>query len=545
MAVLKIPQSTQQAKAGGNLSGIDTTLPLNLARQEGAAISSVGKVFEDIYKEQKGIEDKKEFYKITREVGRDIQKVSSEVSKNSDLEFAHKTFDELTKRDKYDKFLADKNKTVEKLFDNWLLKTKDAEYSSITKTVIKRSNDEARGEIKTQLEDLSLLAASSDLTKAQGAKDQIDSILKQTDTVRLFSDEEFRKLGNDTNKRVSKYRVLFGAKNHPNYTLNNLSEIRNVLKNDTDFKEVKDAALTAIANNQSLIIADEEKFEKQSVKNKSAIFSEIVLRIKDNNNVPDLNTLNDLVKADQINSAQYDAILRFLEKKEVTSNDEMLDLIAGQFYIAETVEELDELQDMITVSPEYLLSVGIRDVDTMRTVIEKSKDRAVFADIKFYQKKIDDITGKIDGGGIYKTFGPKDKADQGIRRNANRIYNQYIADGYNAETAFMKTVNGYMLQQDKLPTIYDINQVTSIKITPPSDTQVKKDSDKVFDGWRDQVFAKYKNGSITINELKRDIDVLDTMEDVFNIRETVSKGFGFAGENSLSSKNETKATATK
>ena len=292
MAVLKIPQSTQQAKAGGNLSGIDTTLPLSLATQEGKAISSVGKVFEDIYKEQKGIEDKKEFYKITREVGRDIQKVSSEVSKNSDLEFAHKTFDELTKRDKYDKFLADKNRTVEKLFDNWLLKTKDAEYSSITKTVIKRSNDEARGEIKTQLEDLSLLAASSDLTKAQGAKDQIDSILKQTDTVRLFSDEEFRKLGNDTNKRVSKYRVLFGAKNHPNYTLNNLSEIRNVLKNDRDFKEVKDAALTAIANNQSLIIADEEKFEKQDIKDKSAIFSEIVLRIKDDNNLVKFQNIN-------------------------------------------------------------------------------------------------------------------------------------------------------------------------------------------------------------------------------------------------------------
>ena len=148
MAVLKIPQSTQQAKAGGNLSGIDTTLPLNLATQQGAAISSVGKVFEDIYKEQKGIEDKKEFYKIAREVGRDIQKVSSEVSKNSDLEFAHKTFDELTKRDKYDKFLEGKSRNVEKLFDNWLLKTKDSEYSSITKTVIKRSNDEARGEKK-------------------------------------------------------------------------------------------------------------------------------------------------------------------------------------------------------------------------------------------------------------------------------------------------------------------------------------------------------------------------------------------------------------
>ena len=46
--------------------------------------------------------------------------------------------------------------------------------------------------------------------------------------------------------------------------------------------------------------------------------------------------------------------------------------MAAQFYVAETVEELDELKERITVWPGYLLSVGIRDVDTMRTVIEKS-----------------------------------------------------------------------------------------------------------------------------------------------------------------------------
>ena len=72
------------------------------------------------------------------------------------------------------------------------------------------------------------------------------------------------------------------------------------LKNDRDFIEVKNAALDAIANNQSLINKKRRNLKK-SVKDKSAIFSEIVLRIKDNNNVPDLNTLNDLVKGDQIN----------------------------------------------------------------------------------------------------------------------------------------------------------------------------------------------------------------------------------------------------
>ena len=134
----------------------------------------------------------------------------SEVSKNTDLEFAHKTFDELTKRDKYDKFLEG-NRNVEKLFDNWLLKTKDAEYTSITKSVIKRSNNNARNAIKEKLDNLKILAASSDLSKAQGASDEIDSILGQNDTRRLFGDDEFVKLEKDTKKDV-KNRAIFGAK---------------------------------------------------------------------------------------------------------------------------------------------------------------------------------------------------------------------------------------------------------------------------------------------------------------------------------------------
>ena len=61
-----------------------------------------GKVYEDIYKEQRAIEDKTELYEITREVQKDISKISSDVSKNTDLEFAHKTFGDLVKPEKYD-----------------------------------------------------------------------------------------------------------------------------------------------------------------------------------------------------------------------------------------------------------------------------------------------------------------------------------------------------------------------------------------------------------------------------------------------------------
>ena len=50
---------------------------------------------------------------------------------------------------------------------------------------------------------------------------------------------------------------------------------------------------------------------------------------------------------------------------------------------------------MVHIEPDFLLGIGVKDVNTIHRVIEKSKDRAVFQDQKFYLKKIDDVTGKV------------------------------------------------------------------------------------------------------------------------------------------------------
>ena len=132
-------------------------------------------------------------------------------------------------------------------------------------------------------------------------------------------------------------------------------------------------------------------------------------------------------------------MLRFAADPNKVGDNDIFDQINALYYTAETIEELDQLDRMIHLTPEYLLSVGIKDVDTMHKLIEKSKDRAVFQDIKFYQKKIADITGQIDSGGSYlvtKDFMSGAKKEQNIRSNAIRLYDEYIADGLNPEDAF-------------------------------------------------------------------------------------------------------------
>ena len=535
MAVIKIPQSQQQVRAAGQSGSVDIRLPLSLAQQQGAALSSLGKVYEDIYKEQREIEDKKEFYKVTKEVGLDITKISKGVQGNTDLEFSHKTFDELTQPDKYEYLLKDKNKNVRKLFDQWLLKTKDKEYSTIANKVIQNSNNEIRASIDDKADELTIKMASSDLVEAQTASDDLENLFNQKTTKRVFSDDEYKKFVKDKKNQGVRYRLQLGAKNNSKFTLENIKDIERS-QGTKVAEEIKKIALEAIANEQSNIDRDDRAYEEKTANQKVAIFAELAFRIKNNDNAPDLDLLNDLFKGDQINSAQYDALLRFAADPNKVGDNDIFDQINALYYTAETIEELDQLDRMIHLTPEYLLSVGIKDVDTMHKLIEKSKDRSVFQDIKFYQKKIADITGQIDSGGFLVTrdFMSGAKKEQNIRSNAIRNYDEYIADGLNPQDAFFKTATGFIMQNDRLPTIYQVNQVNSIKISEPTDTQKKKNSSEIFEGWRNSVMKQYKVGNINIDELKRDLDNLDLMEDLFNVRSQFGNDFAFSTSNDLS-----------
>jgi len=99
---------------------------------------------------------------------------------------------------------------------------------------------------------------------------------------------------------------------------------------------------------------------------------------------------------------------------------------------------------------------------------------------------------------------------------------------------------GYLFQKGKLPSLPQAAAVTSININTVSKIQKDQDPAMTFNGWRDQVMEKYKNGSITINDLKRDLDALDIREDLFKIRAEFGKAlndpdFAWSESNSTSS----------
>ena len=109
----------------------------------------------------------------------------------------------------------------------------------------------------------------------------------------------------------------------------------------------------------------------------------------------------------------------------------------------------------------------------------------------------------------------------------------------------MKVSTGYLQNRDRMPTIYDLERETSISINAPDEQAVRKqNASNIFEGWRKQVFDKYKEGNINMDTLKRDLDNLDIMEDMYKARENLQQGFGFKADNSLK-QNETTLTGAK
>ena len=144
--------------------------------------------------------------------------------------------------------------------------------------------------------------------------------------------------------------------------------------------------------------------------------------------------------------------------------------------------------------------------------------------MKYYKTVLDDVLGKLDEGGFISLSPSEDpKKDKKLRTKAQRLYNEGLDQNLSPEDAFMRVAKGFLLQQNRLPVIYDVAAITSIATPEPSDADKKGKPEDVFDGWRTKAMDEYKKGNVSFDELLNDLDGLDVMQDLFNIRKRAEK----------------------
>jgi len=537
MAVLKIPQSELRANVGQATPVSEGAISMTIAKAYGQAIGEVGKQVQKVAKDQKDINDQITLNEMVRDAIVKMEKVRAEVSLNSDLTFAVNEYDKKTKLDQFNDIYQDKNKNVQNLFRLWLAKQKNSDYALVTKAVTKEHVSKVKKDHKKSLNQFVLDAANPE--KAIENDALIKSWFENPNNRRFYGDADWEELQETLKKDIVESRLLFGVKNHPKFTLDNLEKIEKIVPKEKVDKIVSQA-IAKIASDISFNHKREKVLDKFDEDNKIATFAELALRIKNDQtpdmlgNIPTLDFLNDLFQDDKINSAQYEALIRFYNDEDIT-DQEVFSQIRSQLYAAETVEDIDKLNRVVNLNAETLQGLGITDYKTIGTLIEKNKDRKGFEQYKYYGTLIDKILGKVDN--VALRDGTDTVKQEALFRSVGaKLYDGYVAEGDTPQQAFVRIVDGYLSNKEKLPTIYDISRVQSFSLQPPSDVDLKdKGAAGIFNGWRNTVFQKYKSGEISIDTLMNDIDSLSVMEEVYEARKIVedanggdyAKGLGF------------------
>ena len=538
MAKIKIPQSQSQVKVGAATQVGALALPvMQLSQVVGSGYKALGKVVEDIHREQVTAEDNAQFQDIVKKAAIDIERISTAASRGTDVKLAIDTFENLTKPEKWNELTNGKRKKVKAKFNQWLNKQKLTEYVSITKAVTGNHIKHVKVSNNTYLDDLTLKSSSTNVERSINALNELNGWFEDPINSIPYEIDEWEKLKEDKLKQAQKLAYQFGAKNNPDYTLANRKEIEKVVGFEEAGKLVETAKLKIASNVNAEDQADEaDTINRQDYK--IGNFTEFLVRLKDQEDVPSLDVINDFWKEDKLNTAQYEALIKFYANPKFAGSDDIYDLINEQIFLADSVEEHDALQRKLKLSPDYLMSLGIKDISAISGIIEKSKDRQVFQDMKYYKTVLDDTLGKLDEGGFISLSNSEDpKKDKKLRTKAQRLYNEYLDQNLSPEDAFMRVAKGFLLQQNRMPVIYDIAAITSIATPEPSDADKKGKPEDVFDNWRTKAMDEYKKGNVSFDELLNDLDGLDTMQDLFNIRKRAEEHI--KGFNAWSSNNST------
>jgi hypothetical protein len=555
MAKITIPQSQLKVNVGQATPTGNLAMPFSLASVIGQGYGAIGKEVEKVAKKQKDLNDEIRLNEIVKDAIVRIESVSAGVSKNSDLQFAVDLFDKKTKLDQFEDLYKKENTKVQQLFKLWHAKQRNSEYVKIAGNVTKNHVAKVKDFHKETIQDIILDSASSDIQTATEASEKKKSFFGNAANAQVYTESEWKQLEKETDQGIFEARVEFGTKNHPKYILDNYDEIKDKVDPDKANAIIK-KALQKISSDTAFNIKRDEFIRKADEDNKIATFTELMLRIKNDKtpetlgNIPTLDFLNDLYKEDKLNSAQYGALIRFYKEPEkIADNDGVFEVVNSQLYMAETVEDLDRLNRLVHLDTEYLKSIGIKDISTISAIIDKNKDREAFENFKYYGNLIDNVLGKIDAVAI-RDGRDVEKQEQMFRTVGARMYNEYVAEGYRPEQAFSKILQTYLLDRNKVPTIYDVSQVTSITITKPSKQVADgQSSAEIFTGWRNQVLEKYKNNDINLSELQKDLASLDVMENVYNVRTEIERvnsanpkfsGFGFFENNTVLGQEATK-----
>ena len=515
MAVIKINRSQSQVRLPqqNNLTGLVTSP--NLAIMQGNAINSISKAINDAAAKTKKTEDQNELQRIITETLPIISGKASTYSQSTNINDAKEYMASMDMKE-FEPYLKNSSKEVKELFQNYLFKQTVSGYRDLHTGILARHVKETKLNQNNKWDDLTKLMATNDTGTASTAEDEFNATFLDPVVIDKYTPNELEKIKEDKKLQAIQLRFYNRNRNNPVDTLNRGKEITEKY-GVVEAKRILDDAKNVLVSQVAEKDLDSIRLEKADKDQKIANFTDILLKIQlDDGSAPSLDYITDLFKADQINSAQRNTLFKIKTQGPIITDPMILDYINGQLSIAETIEDIDAIEEQVLFTAGFADRLGIESIENIKHVKTLfTKDRPAFEEHKYYEKMLKTDLGEIDGGmTTFKAFGTADKTDQKKRYNGIERYMSLVRGGMRAEDAYVATVKDF-LSKENMPSIFEVAMPRTVKMNVP---KAGTDPETYFKSIEDKMIAAYNANPKDVKAYTEDFERLDTIRDLYNVR---------------------------
>lgn len=167
-----------------------------------------------------------------------------------------------------------------------------------------------------------------------------------------------------------------------------------------------------------------------------------------------------MFKAQSINSTQYEVLLDFYAKGETISDARIIDEINYQMAIADSVEDLDAINNQLNFSSEFAKKLGIKDINNYSKVFKRLKTiDKFFKIINIIKAKL--ILYLVKQTALDRNGQVLKLTKKLVRIDAVNEFDRLVGDGMRVDDAYNQIIKQFA-NKDNIPTLYQMTQPTTI-----------------------------------------------------------------------------------
>lgn len=531
MAVIKINRSQGRIVATPTPKVGALSLDMNLAIMQGQAISKLGKVVEDANAKRRKEQEELDFRQMEPELLKKVLEAKTKYSKSTNIADVNSFLQEADPKN-FTSLTTGKSKGVQNKVKNFLYDQRTKQFGKLYTTITSNHAKELLDGDDQLIIDLEKEEASNDPIARKLAKQKKGLLFNSPEYIQRHGIKKARENKNKSELSVFEKQLILKTKNEATDIINDGARITKVL-GDKKARYYIDRAKQSLVSQELKKDTDALKREEQDNEQKISNFTHLLTGVKNKDTDIDLDSVNDFYKAGRINSGQRDVLYQALTGSLVLSDTTTLDIINYQIQTAETQSDIDALRNTITLDNDIVSKLGIEDIDAFSILFKKlQKDLPAFKEYQTIRKGLSSDLGSLKEAGGLRLFSAGDKTDQRLIINGLASYDKFVADGDDPRDAYIKVANNFLNDDKKLPNIYEVTPLQTLKAPEPTKPQTEN-PDSYFNDLRKSLSEKYKTKEIDIQTFASEISSVDRMEDIFTIRKKIlgTNNKAFAKEN--------------